>query len=95
VKSLSDILDRLREAFSSLDEVQRRQAVDLVQWEHDELRHIFALLVLGSATGMPAPPPEIGLGLLPLMEEDMMMMMDRVETAHSPLSKLFSSLSVG
>jgi hypothetical protein len=95
VKSLSDILDKVRAALSTLDEVQRGQAVELAQWEHDELRHIFALLVLGSATGMPAPPPEIGLGLLPLMEDDLMMMLDRVETAHSPLSKLFSTLSVG
>ncbi|MCZ7555668.1 MAG: hypothetical protein M5R41_04610 [Bacteroidia bacterium] len=95
MKSLTDMLDALRQALATLDAVQRGKAVDIVQWEYEELRHIFALLVLGSATGMPTPPPEIGLGLLPLMEEELRMMLDRMETAHTPLSKLFSSLSVG
>ena len=94
MKSLREVLDTLKAATATLDEIQRGQAVDILKWEHDELRHVFALLVLGSATGLPSPPPEISLGLLPLMEEDLQLMLNRLDTAHSPLSKLFSTLPV-
>jgi hypothetical protein len=92
--TLSQAFEKLRESLSTLDEMQRRRAVDMVQWEYDELRHVFALLVLGNAVGLPAPPAEIGLGLLPDMEEELLLMLDRLELAHSPLSKLYSSLPV-
>ncbi len=94
MKSLRELLDALRGAASTFDEMQREKAVELLQWEHDELRHVFALLVLGNAVGLPAPPVELGLGLLPDMEDDLRLLVQRLDTAHSPLSRLVSSLRV-
>ena len=91
MKSLADILRGIVDAGKTLDEIQRRRAVEITQWEYDELRHVFALLVLGHAVGLPAPPVEVGIGLLPFMEDDIHLMLSRLDTAHSPLSRLFST----
>ncbi len=94
MKSLRQLLEHLKTATATLDEIQRSRATDMLKWEYDELRHVFALLVLGNATGLPSPPVELSLGLLPAMEDDIILMLIRLDTAHSPLSKLFSTLPV-
>lgn len=83
---------RLRRLLAQLDAVQRHKAVDAVEWECDELRHVFALLVMGQAVGLPAPPADITLALLPDMEEELRTLLRRLDTAQSPFSQLFSSL---
>jgi hypothetical protein len=56
------------------------------------LENIFSLLVLGSFVGIPATPTSITLNLLPYMENEIQLMMDKVETASGPISDLFSHL---
>ena len=60
----------------------------------NELEHIFALLVQGAFVGIPSPPMQISLELLPLMEREMMLMMKKIDTANEPLSHLFSIFDV-
>ena len=66
--------------------------VDVVEWEKSELENIFALLVFGSFIGIPASPSPITLNLLPYMEKELQIMMEKVITASGPISDLFSYL---
>lgn len=84
----------LRRLLGMLDEVHRSRAVDLLEWELQELRQVFALLIAGHAVGLPAPPAELTLDLLPDLEEELRLLVSHLDTAHSPLSQLFSSLPV-
>ena len=92
-------LDRLRKALRSAwdiyAEVFRHSATDRIEWETLEMENIFALLVLGVYVGLPAPPMQLTLELMPLMERELVLMINRAETANDPLAELFSILDVG
>jgi hypothetical protein len=85
---------KFKAVFSAIDNVNRSHAVDTAAIEVQELQHIFALLVLGHAVGLPAPPADLTLQLLPEMEEEFRLLLNRIDTAQAPLSMLYSSLSV-
>ncbi|HKK91595.1 MAG TPA: hypothetical protein VJ936_09340 [Desulfobacteraceae bacterium] len=91
-------LSRLWRFFISLwetaDQVAREKAVSAVEPELEELEHIFALLVQGSFVGIPSPPMQISLDLLPLMEKEIILMTDKMDTANEPLSHLFSVFDI-
>lgn len=76
------------------DAVNRHRAADILSFEVEELEHIFALLVLGAAVGLPAPPMHVTMDLAPDMEREMLLLCDRIGTAHDPLGTLFSVLSI-
>ncbi|MFK5954582.1 MAG: hypothetical protein QM498_16125 [Desulfobacterium sp.] len=95
IKSLSKkIKNRLLALWESADTVARHKAVETLEPELEELEHVFALLVQGAFVGIPSPPMQISLALLPLMEREMMLMMDKIDTANEPLSHLFSIFDV-
>jgi hypothetical protein len=81
-------------AFKTTDAVMRSRAVETVEYELDELDNIFGILVLGAFIGIPAPPIHITMDLLPLMESELNLMLDKVSTAHDPLGDLFSVLEI-
>lgn len=76
------------------DRVARGRAVETLEVELEEMEHIFGLLVLGSFVGLPSPPLQISLDLMPLMEKQLVLMMEKVDTAHEPISQLFSVLNI-
>ena len=84
--------DALRRILDSLDAMQRGKATEAVEWELQELRQVFALLVMGEAVGLPSPPGELTLELLPDMEDELRLLLQRIDTAQTPFSQLFSSL---
>ena len=86
--------DRLVTLWKAADTVARDKAVEALEPELEELEHIFALLVQGAFVGIPSPPMQISLELLPLMEREMMLMMEKIDTANEPLSHLFSIFDV-
>lgn len=92
-------LDRLRKAlrafFELYSESMRHTATDRIEWETLELENIFALLVLGVYVGLPSPPMQLTLELMPLMERELVLMINRADTANDPLAELFSILDVG
>ena len=92
---LKTLKDRIREIWSVADGVARGKAVETVEYEAKELDHIFGILVLGSFIGLPSPPMQISLDLMPFMEQELMLMMEKVDVAHEPLSELFSTLDIG
>lgn len=81
--------------FRIFDEVSRNKAVETCEAELEELEYIFGILVQGSFIGMPAPPVQISLDLLPLMEKDLLLMIDQVNSTNEPIAKLFSTFDIG
>ena len=77
------------------EEIARGKAVTTIEIELEEMEHIFGILVLGSYVGMPSPPAHISLDLMPLMERELIMMMEKIDTANEPIAQLFSTLDIG
>ncbi len=91
---LVKIKTALVNAWKTADQVARYKAVDRLEDEVEEMAYIFAVLCQGAFIGMPAPPARISLDLLPDMEKDLILLMERVETANEPLSRLFSAFNI-
>lgn len=88
------IKKKLLEAWKVADGVARGKAVETIEFEAEELDHVFGILVLGSFVGLPSPPMQISLDLMPLMEQELILMTKKVDTAHEPISDLFSVLDI-
>ena len=95
LKLLKKIKLSLISSFKIADEVARSKAIEGADAELEELEYIFALLVQGSFIGMPSPPVQISLDLLPLMEKELALMIEHINTSNQPLSKLFSTFDIG
>lgn len=91
---MRQLLHKLKAARDIAESVARGKAVETIEAEAEELTHIFGLVVLGSFVGLPAPPMQVALDLLPLMERELAIMVAQIETANAPLSKLFSVFSI-
>lgn len=86
--------NKIVSAFKVADEVMRDKAVETIEYEVGELDNIFAILVLGAFIGIPSPPIHITMELLPEMENEFEIMLEKVSTAHDPLGDLFSVLDI-
>jgi len=84
-----------RDLQNKISKLIRGHSIDLLIWETEELENIFALLVFGSFIGLPAAPTHITLNLLPEMERELIILLDKVPLASGPVSDLFSKLDVG
>ena len=91
---LEFLKDKIVSAFKVADEVMRGKAVETIEYEVEELDNIFGILVLGAFIGIPSPPIHITMELLPLMEKEFEIMLEKVSTAHDPLGDLFSVLDI-
>ncbi len=78
--------------FHDMGTVNRENATTIIEYEIEEMEHIFALLLFGSFTGMPSPPVHITLQLLPLMEKDLELIFTKVATAHDGLAEITNIL---
>ena len=85
-------LEQVRLFFKDLQIVSRSKATEMLEFEVLELRNIFALLLFGSFVGMPAPPVHITLQLHPFMDDDIRLMLQRINVAHDALSEIVSTL---
>jgi len=96
MKSLFKIIAcKIRNVCKIGDEISRSRAVEAIESELEEMENVFGLLVLGSFVGIPSPPMQISLDLMPYMEKELLLMMDKVDTASQPLSQLFSVFDIG
>ena len=85
---LKKVLSSIIEFFNDMGTVNRENATKIIDYEIEELEHIFTLLLFGSFTGMPSPPVHITLQLLPLMEKELELMFTKVATAHDALAEI-------
>jgi late competence protein required for DNA uptake (superfamily II DNA/RNA helicase) len=94
IRPYKTIKEKVMTVIKAADDVMRGQAVSAMEYESDELDHIFTLLVLGMFVGIPSPPIHITMELLPRMEKEFANMIEKVSTAHDPLGDLFSVLEI-
>jgi hypothetical protein len=69
-------------------------ATHVIEVELVQLENIFSLLLFGCFVGLPAPPVHLTLNLLPKMEKELLIMMNRVFTSKDPLGELFSTFDI-
>ena len=91
---VNNIKGKIVSVFHVADAVMRSKAVGTIEYENEELDNIFAILVLGAFIGIPSPPIHITMDLLPEMENELEIMLEKVSTAHNPLGDLFSVLDI-
>ena len=84
----------LRAFLSRLHDSHRENAVALTKVEMEEMENIFALLVLGSFVGLPAPPTFLAVELLPFMERELKMLNRRAEDAGDMLAEMCGTLGI-
>jgi hypothetical protein len=89
---LNKIIKSLQDKKQILIDSACHKAIDVVEWETSELENIFALLIFGSFVGIPATHSSITLNLLPYMENELQIMLEKVIIASGPISDLFSHL---
>ena len=94
VSVLEKVKKRIITVFKTTDTVIRARAVEAIEYELEELDNIFGILVLGAFIGIPSPPIHITMALLPLMDKELHIMLEKVSTAHDPLGELFSMLDI-
>ena len=96
--SCMNILSRLKSVllknYREIDAIHRNKAIEDLEWEVQELKHIFALSTLGIFVGLPSTPLSLTYTLLPDMQEELAIMLAKLDTAHSPFSDQFSRLDV-
>ena len=92
--SLKWLKNRIVGFWKIADEVARYKAVDTIEYELEEMDNIFGILVLGAFIGIPSPPIQITMELLPDMEKEFKLILEKVQTAHDPLGDLFSVLGI-
>ena len=93
-KFLKNFAEKIKNGWKEYNAAAQDMAVDSLEYEYGELENIFGLLVLGSFIGFPSPPMQITLDLLPEMEKHFKIMLNKVDTAESPLSDLLSAFDV-
>ena len=89
------MFDRLRTLFKELDASHRASACALTVTEVEELRNIFALLLLGSFVGLPSPPSFLTVELLPYMEKELEILQRRAQDSNDMLAEMFGTLGIG
>lgn len=93
-KLTGKIKDKLVSGWSFYDSMAKSTFVDKIEFELGEMENMFGLIVLGSFIGLPSPPMNLTLDLMPEMEKHFILMLNKVDTAESPMSDLLSAFDV-
>ncbi len=91
---MKKVIKKIVAYFKDIDKIHRQKAAEDLEWEVQELKHIFALMTMGNFIGLPSAPLPITFELLPDMQEEFTIMLSKINTAHNPLSDHFSKLDV-
>jgi hypothetical protein len=86
--------NKVKQCFKILSFFQKGLATNVIEIELIQLENIFTLLLFGCFVGLPAPPVHLTLKLLPKMEKELLIMMNRVFTSKDPLGELFSTFDI-
>ena len=88
------IIENLRHFLAGFSQGQREKVIGLTCMEQQELENVFALLLLGSFVGFPAPPTFLAVELLRFMEREMQILGQRAEDACDMLGQMMGTLGV-
>lgn len=89
------VFDFLRSVCRDIDKTHRNKVCALTVSEVEELQNIFALLLLGSFVGLPAPPSFLAVELLPHMQNELKILQRRARDANDMLAEMFGTLGIG
>jgi hypothetical protein len=70
--------------------VQRDKATEYMEYELKELENLFIILIFGSFIGVPSPPSPILFELLPLLEDEINLMLVRADSSQDALADMVS-----
>jgi hypothetical protein len=97
-KPKSGLLARIwagfRAFFSVMGAAHREQVTELTRFEARELENAFVLLLMGSFTGLPAPPSFLAVELLPYLEHELSVLNRRAADATDALAELAGCLDI-
>ncbi|WP_455382195.1 hypothetical protein [Salinispira pacifica] len=91
---LSRVLSGFRGFFSAMGAAHRDQVTELTRFEARELENAFVLLLMGSFTGLPAPPSFLAVELLPYLEHELAVVNRRAADATDALAELAGCLDI-
>lgn len=94
MKIHKQIYNKLAQKLKLADEIARSKSVDIIESEIVQLEYIFSTLAFGAFVGIPSPPMQITLDLLPLSEDSIQLLINRINTPNEPLSELASVFRV-
>ncbi len=77
---MKKFLEILRFLLQTIETVQRDKATRFLEFELQSQKHAFALLTLGSLTGHPSVPLSLTMRLLPYLEKELLLMLQRENT---------------
>jgi len=80
--------------FTTMGTAHRGRAVGMTECEVRELENMFVLLLMGSFTGVPAPPSFISAELLPFLEHEIKVVNRRSESASDALAEMAGCFDV-
>jgi len=89
---LKRLFERIGAFFRDIQIINRNKATEFLDFELMEMENIFALILFGSFTGMPSPPAHVTLQLLPLMQDELKLMYNRIGVARDALAEVVSVL---
>jgi hypothetical protein len=84
----------IRSFFSTMDQAHRDRVTELTEYEQKELENTFVLLLVGSFTGIPAPPSFISAELLPHLEREIKVLNSRAERSSDSLAETVGILDI-
>ena len=88
------ILKTIKDFISGMDYVHREKAASITLWEEKELENIFTILLMGSFSGIPAPPAFIAAELFPLLTSELKIFNERAENSFDTLAEMTGILSI-
>ena len=89
------IFDFLRKLCKDIGKTHRSNVCALTVTEVEELRNIFALLLLGSFVGLPSPPSFLVVELLPYMQKELEILNRKAGNAGDMFNEMFGALGIG
>lgn len=84
----------IRKIFGGFDRSHRERVTAITALEAEELENIFALLLLGSFVGMPAPPTFLAVELLPFMERELKILNKRAKDCEDMFAEMCGSIGI-
>lgn len=88
------VFEHIKHFVQGFSQAHREKVIGLTCMEQQELENVFALLLLGSFVGFPAPPTFLAVELLPFMEREMHILGQRAEDASDMLGQMMGTLGV-
>ncbi len=89
-----NLFESLKNFISGMDYIHREKAAGVTLWEERELENIFILLLMGSFSGIPAPPAFIAAELLPFLSRELKIFNERAKDSFDTLAELTGVLDV-